>query len=120
MPRQPKLLKKKVGKATYWYTETGGETYFGNVDSVPYSAAKSQVNRHVINVTDAQKNAKTRELMDFFLDCPDARRGELLVITIEPATIFGAAAESPSPVARQPQQSCLNASARWLTKSRIC
>src|SRR2546430_169150 len=42
MPRQSKLRKKKVGKTTYWYTETGGETYFGNVDSVPYSEAKNQ------------------------------------------------------------------------------
>ena len=29
MPRQAKLRKKKIGKATYWFTEAGDETYFG-------------------------------------------------------------------------------------------
>ena len=81
MPRQPKLRKKKVGKTTYWYTEAGGETYFGNVDSVPYSEAKNQFNQHVISVTDAQKNAKTHELtagelMDFFLDWIEKHRSQ--------------------------------------------
>ena len=81
MARQPKLRKKKVGKTTYWYTETGGETYFGNVDSLPYSEARNQFNQHVINVMDAQKNSKTHELtagelMDFFLDWIEKHRSQ--------------------------------------------
>ena len=62
MPRQTKLRKRKVGKTTYWYTDTGGETYFSNVDSMRYTGAKNQFNQHVVNVTDAQKNSKTHEL----------------------------------------------------------
>ena len=73
------FAKRRSEKTTYWYTETGGEIYFGNVDSVLYSGAKSQFNQHVINVTDAQKNAKTHELtagelMDFFLDWIEKHR----------------------------------------------
>lgn len=73
MPRQPKLRKKKVGNLAYWYTETGGPTYFGGVDVVPFSEAKYLFNAHVKSLSDGTINSKTRgqtagQLMDIFLD----------------------------------------------------
>jgi len=81
MPQQPKLRKKKVGKSVYWFTKTGGDTYFGNVRDVPYAEARSQFNDHVASVMDAQKNSKVHELtagdlMDLFLDWIEKYRSE--------------------------------------------
>jgi integrase len=72
MPQQPKLRKKRVGQSTYWYTEAGGATYFGNVDVVPFKEARSLFNDHVRNLADGAKDSKERrrtagELMDIFL-----------------------------------------------------
>src|ERR1022692_1109042 len=47
MARQPKLRKKKVGASVYWYTQAGGDTYFGSVEAVLSSEAKNLFNDHV-------------------------------------------------------------------------
>lgn len=81
MSQQPKLRKKKVGKSVYWFTKTGGDTYFGNVSDVPYADARRQFNQHVASVMDAQKNSKGQgftagELMDLFLEWVKTHRSE--------------------------------------------
>jgi hypothetical protein len=73
MPRQPKLRKKKVGTASYWYTEAGGPTYFGNVDDVSYLNAKKLFADHTQSLLDEKKDAKLNgftagDLLDLFLD----------------------------------------------------
>ena len=73
MPRQPKLRKKKVGNRLYWYTETGGPTYFGGVNDVAFSEAKDLFNTHVKSLSDGTIDSKTRgrtagQLMDLFLE----------------------------------------------------
>jgi len=73
MPRQPKLRKKQVGQATYWYTEAGGATYFGNVEAVPLVEARNLFNDHIKSLSDGLKDSKAKgrsagELMDLFLD----------------------------------------------------
>jgi integrase len=81
VPRQPKLRKKKVGKAVYWFTKAGGDTYFGRVDEVPYADARRQFNSHLASVTDGQDGSKSRdltagELMDLFLDWIEKHRSD--------------------------------------------
>ena len=73
MPRQPKLRKKQVGQTTYWYTEAGGATYFGNVDAVPFVEARNLFNDHIKSLSDGVRDSKAKgrsagELMDLFLD----------------------------------------------------
>jgi integrase len=73
MPRQPKLRKKQVGQATYWYTEAGGATYFGNVNAVPFVEARNLFNDHIKSLSDGANDSKAKgrsagELMDLFLD----------------------------------------------------
>lgn len=73
MPRQPKLRKKKVGTASYWYTEAGGPTYFGKVDDVSYLNAKKLFADHTQSLLDEKKDAKLNgftagDLLDLFLD----------------------------------------------------
>ncbi|MBM4071413.1 MAG: hypothetical protein FJ271_21120 [Planctomycetes bacterium] len=73
MPRQPKLRKKKIGQTSYWYTEAGGATYFGNVDAVPFSEARNLFNDHVKSLSEGTRDSKTKvrtagDLMDLFLD----------------------------------------------------
>ena len=73
MPRQPKLRKKHVGQTTYWYTEAGGATYFGNVETVPFSDARNLFNDHIKSLSEGTKDSKAKvrsagELMDLFLD----------------------------------------------------
>ncbi len=58
MPQHPKLRKKNVGNATYWYTETGGPTYLGNVDEVPYKMAKKLIAAHTQSLFDEKKYSK--------------------------------------------------------------
>ena len=36
MPRQAKNPLEKGGRVTYWHTEAGGPTYFGNLEAAPY------------------------------------------------------------------------------------
>lgn len=74
MARHATLRKKKVGKSVYWFTKAGGETYFGNVQAVPYKDAKQLFLTHVQSLSDLQGARKTTkgftagELMDAFLD----------------------------------------------------
>ena len=73
MPRQPRLRKKRVGNATYWYTEAGGPTYFGAVDVVPFSEAKNRFSSHLRSLSEAPSDSKVKgrsagQLMDLFLD----------------------------------------------------
>jgi len=79
MARQAKLRKKKVGKTTYWFTKAGGDTYFGNVDAVSYTEARSLFNGHVQSLSDSEKDSKQKaltagELMDLFLDWIEKNR----------------------------------------------
>lgn len=82
MPRQPQLRRKKVGKSEYWYTRAGGETYFGNVNDLPYSEAKKLFADHIKSVTEEASNSKGRkvlsaaELMDLFLDWLQKHRSD--------------------------------------------
>jgi integrase len=72
--RQPKLRKKKVGKSLYWFTKTGGDTYFGSVATVPLRDARQRFMDHVQSLVAEQRESKGRtgltagELMDLFLD----------------------------------------------------
>lgn len=73
MPRQPTLRKKKVGNSVYWFTKTGGDTYFGSVEEVPYKEARKLFADHVQSLQDEKKDSKGRgftsgDLMDLFLD----------------------------------------------------
>ncbi len=54
MPRRnttPKLRNKKIGTSACWFTKAGnsksGETYFGNVDLVPFKEARKLRERPV-------------------------------------------------------------------------
>ena len=81
MARHPKLRKKKVGKSVYWFTKTGGDTYFGKVGEVPFPEARRLFNQHVGSVVDAQDDRKGRELtagdlMDQFLDWIEKHRSD--------------------------------------------
>lgn len=81
MARQPKLRKKKVGKSVYWFTKAGGETYFGNVEDVPYPQARKHFNEHLQSINDAAQDGKKKgltagELMDLFLDWIEKHRSE--------------------------------------------
>lgn len=81
MARQPKLRKKTVGKAVYWFTKAGGDTYFGRTDEVPYADARRQFNQHLASVTDDQGSSKGRdltagELMDLFLGWIEQHRSD--------------------------------------------
>jgi len=72
MPRQPKLRKKKTGTATYWFTRAGGDTYFGNVDAVPFKEAKSLFNDHIKSLSESQEDSKRKgltasDLVELFL-----------------------------------------------------
>jgi site-specific recombinase XerD len=73
MPRQAKLRKKKVGKATYWYTEAGEETYFGNVENVSYRDAKKLFAAHAQSLLEDKMDSKVKgftagDLLDLFLE----------------------------------------------------
>ena len=73
MPQQPKLRKKHVGQATYWYTEAGGATYFGNVNVMPFVEARNLFNDHLKSLSEGAKESKQRsmtagQLMDLFLE----------------------------------------------------
>jgi integrase len=79
--RHPKLRKKKVGKSVYWFTKTGGDTYFGNVEEVSYKDARRLFNQHLDSVVDAQHDHKSHalsagDLMDLFLDWIEKHRSE--------------------------------------------
>lgn len=81
MARHPKLRKKKVGKSVYWFTKTGGDTYFGNVEEVPFKEARRLFNQYLESVVDAQQSRKSHELsagdlMDFFLDWIEKHRSD--------------------------------------------
>lgn len=79
MPRQPKVRKKKVGKSSYWYTEAGGETYFGNVNDVPYAEAQKLFAEHLKNVVHGNRKLNTltcAELIEHFLEWVKLNRAE--------------------------------------------
>jgi integrase len=72
MPRQPKLRKKKTGTATYWFTGAGGDTYFGNVEAVSFTEARSLFNDHVKSLSESQQDSKRKgltasDLVELFL-----------------------------------------------------
>ncbi len=81
MPRPPKLHKKKIGKSNYWYTEAGGETYFGNVTDVGYDNARRLFSAHIQSLVEEEPGSKSKrltadELIDLFLDsATDQSRG---------------------------------------------
>jgi hypothetical protein len=79
MPRQPKLRKKKIGKSTYWYTEAGEPTYFGNVQEVPYEDARRLFSAHIKSLVEEEPGSKRKaltagELIDLFLEWIDKNR----------------------------------------------
>lgn len=79
MARQPKLRKKKVGKSMYWFTKAGRETYFGNVQDVPFTEARQRFNEHLKSIVELEKDSKKKaltagELMDLFLDWVEKHR----------------------------------------------
>ncbi len=79
MARQPKLRKKKVGTSVYWFTKAGGDTYFGSVDSVPYSEAKKLFNDHVkiLGENDVARHSKgltVGDLIVLFLEWIEKKR----------------------------------------------
>lgn len=79
MPRQPKLRKKQVGQSAYWFTEAGGDTYFGNIDEVTYKAASKLFADHLLRIRSEESANKkqgrsTGELMDLFLEWVQTRR----------------------------------------------
>ena len=79
MPRQPKLRKKKVGKSVYWYTQSGGENYFGNVTEVSHSEAQKLFVSHLKSVLNEnrRRNVLTvAELMEHFLEWIEAHRSD--------------------------------------------
>ena len=81
MPRHPKLRKKKIGQSVYWFTKTGGDTYFGNIKEVAFKEAKRLFSQHVESVLDAQQDRKSQEmslgdLMDLFLDWIEKHRSD--------------------------------------------
>jgi hypothetical protein len=81
MARQPKLRKKKVGKSVYWFTKAGDDTYFGNVQDVPYSEARRLFRHHITSLADTDQNGKQKALtagamMDLFLDWVKAHRSD--------------------------------------------
>ena len=86
MPRPPKLRKKEVGTATYWYTEAGGPTYFGNIDDVSYTNAKRLFADHIESLQDDKKDAKVNgftagDLLDLFLDWIEKHRSHATYTT---------------------------------------
>jgi hypothetical protein len=62
MPRQPKLRKKKVGKCTYWYTKSGGDTYFGRVEDVSSADASRAFCQHIRSLPDTPEDGKRKPL----------------------------------------------------------
>ena len=77
MPRQPKLRKKKVGKTTYWYTEAGCRTYFGNVVDVPFFEARKLFSEHVKSLAEGSKSRNilsVAELVEKFLEWIEKKR----------------------------------------------
>ena len=77
MPRAPKLRKKKVGKTTYWYTEAGESTYFGNVEEMPYSEARKLFSEHVKSLAEGSKSGNVlsvAELVERFLEWIEKNR----------------------------------------------
>jgi integrase len=81
MARQPQLRKKKVGKSVYWFTKAGGDTYFGNVEDVPYTDARRLFRQHITSLADAARDGKRKvltagEMMDLFLDWVQAHRSD--------------------------------------------
>lgn len=73
MPRQPKLRKKKVGQSAYWYTQAGGETYFGNVQDVSYDEARKLFSAHIKSLVEGEGGSKRKtltagELVELFLE----------------------------------------------------
>jgi integrase len=73
MPRHPKLRKKKIGNSAYWFTKAGGETYFGNINEVPFQEARKLFSDHVKSLVENEKSSKRQtlkagELMDLFLE----------------------------------------------------
>ncbi len=81
MPRQPKLRKKKIGKSVYWFTKAGGETYFGNVDEVPFKEARKLFSDHVKSLFESERASKgttltAGDLMDFFVEWVKKHRSQ--------------------------------------------
>jgi hypothetical protein len=79
MPRQPKLRKKKIGTTTYWFTKAGGETFFGNVKTVPYEEARRAFREHIATLNDLSRDRKGKgvtagELMDLYLEWVEKNR----------------------------------------------
>ncbi len=60
MPRKPALRRKKVGKSEYWFTKAGGDTYFGNVEDVPYADARRLFPQHIVSLADAARDGKRK------------------------------------------------------------
>ena len=80
MPRVPKLRKKKIGKTTYWYTEAGVSTYFGNVEEMPYSEARKLFSDHVKSLAEGSKYRNVlsvAELVEKFLEWIEKNRSPL-------------------------------------------
>lgn len=81
MPSHPRLRKKTIGNSVYWFTKAGGETYFGNVEDVPYKEARKLFADHVQSVQHAKQDSKGRgltagDLMDKFLEWVEAHRSK--------------------------------------------
>ena len=73
MARQPKLRKKTVGGSVYWFTKTGGDTYFGRVDEVSRKAANIAFAAHLNRVRSEETDSKrvgltVGDLIDHFLE----------------------------------------------------
>ena len=47
----------KIGKSVYWFTKTGGEIYFGNIEEVPHTEAQRLLH-HPNNLSDAPQDRK--------------------------------------------------------------
>jgi len=62
MARQPKLRKKKVGKATCWFTKAGGDTDLGNIEDVPFLEARKRFNEHSKSIAELDKDSKGKGL----------------------------------------------------------
>ena len=58
MARQAKLRQKRVGKCVYWYTKTGGDTYFGRADEVSHKEARKLFDEHVLKVHSEEESSR--------------------------------------------------------------
>jgi hypothetical protein len=62
MPRQPKLRKRKIGNSVYWFSEAGGETFFGNTKKLAHKDANRLINHYHESLLDAQQDRKSQDL----------------------------------------------------------